>query len=275
MGLATPTSIMVGTGRGAELGVLFRKGEALQALQGVKVVALDKTGTLTMGKPVLTDLMPAPGFARAAVLAALAGVEAKSEHPIARAIVQAAAEEGLTLPAVTQFTSVTGFGVVATVAGQRVEVGADRYMVQLRLDVMPFAAEAEGPGTDGKTPLHAALDGRLAAGLAVADRVKDTTPAAIKALHGLGLKVVMITGDNARKAQPIAGPLGIDEVVAEVLPGDKVAAGALYPGFGILLSPVFAAGAMALSSVFVLGNALRLRRFQPIQTYGDRLEYSR
>ena len=352
MGLATPTSIMVGTGRGAELGVLFRKGEALQALQGVKVVALDKTGTLTMGKPVLTDLTLAPGFARADVLAAVAAVEAKSEHPIARAIVQAAEAEGLTLPAVTAFESVTGFGVVAEVAGQRVNIGADRYMAQLGLDISVFAAQATRLGDEGKTPLYAAIDGRLAAIIAVADRVKDTTPAAIRALHALGLKVVMITGDNRRTADAIAGPLGIDEVVAEVLPGDKVAAvkrlkslgklayvgdgindapalaeadvgiavgtgtdiaidaadvvlmsgrltaipdaialsratmgnirqnlfwafiynaalipvaaGALYPAFGVLLSPVIAAGAMALSSVFVLGNALRLRRFQPI-----------
>ena len=353
MGLATPTSIMVGTGRGAELGVLFRKGEALQALQGVAVVALDKTGTLTEGKPVLTDLVLAPGFARPQVLAAVAAVEAKSEHPIARAIVQAAEAEGLTLPALSNFTSVTGFGVVADVAGQKVQIGADRYMTQLGLDPSSFTIEAERLAHEGKTPLYAAIDGRLAAILAVADRVKDTTPAAINALHALGLKVVMITGDNARTAQAIAGPLHIDEVVAEVLPADKVAAikrlkslgkvayvgdgindapalaeadvglaigtgtdvaieaadvvlmsgrltaipdaialsratmgnirqnlfwafaynaalipvaaGALYPAYGILLSPVFAAGAMALSSVFVLGNALRLRRFQPVR----------
>ena len=353
MGLATPTSIMVGTGRGAELGVLFRKGEALQALQGVAVVALDKTGTLTEGKPVLTDLVLAPGFARPQVLAAVAAVEAKSEHPIARAIVQAAEAEGLTLPALSNFTSVTGLGVVADVAGQKVQIGADRYMAQLGLDPSSFATEAERMAHEGKTPLYAAIDGRLAAVLAVADRVKDTTPAAINALHALGLKVVMITGDNARTAQAIAGPLHIDEVVAEVLPADKVAAikrlkslgkvayvgdgindapalaeadvglaigtgtdvaieaadvvlmsgrltaipdaialsratmgnirqnlfwafaynaalipvaaGALYPAYGILLSPVFAAGAMALSSVFVLGNALRLRRFQPVR----------
>ena len=353
MGLATPTSIMVGTGRGAELGVLFRKGEALQALQGVAVVALDKTGTLTEGKPVLTDLVLAPGFARPQVLAAVAAVEAKSEHPIARAIVQAAEAEGLTLPALSNFTSVTGLGVVADVAGQKVQIGADRYMAQLGLDPSSFATEAERMAHEGKTPLYAAIDGRLAAVLAVADRVKDTTPAAINALHALGLKVVMITGDNARTAQAIAGPLHIDEVVAEVLPADKVAAikrlkslgkvayvgdgindapalaeadvglaigtgtdvaieaadvvlmsgrltaipdaialsratmgnirqnlfwafaynaalipvaaGALYPAYGILLAPVFAAGAMALSSVFVLGNALRLRRFQPVR----------
>ena len=351
MGLATPTSIMVGTGRGADLGILFRKGEALQALQGVKVVALDKTGTLTEGKPVLTDLGLADGFDRADVLAIVAAVEAKSEHPIARAIVQAAVAEGLTLPDVAGFASVTGFGVQATVAGRLVQIGADRFMAGQGLDVAVFKARADHMATEGKTPLYAAIDGRLAAIIAVADRVKDTTPAAIRALHALGLKVVMITGDNRRTADAIAGPLGIDEVVAEVLPGDKVAAvkrlksfgklayvgdgindapalaeadvglavgtgtdvaidaadvvlmsgrltaipdaialsratmgnirqnlfwafaynaalvpvaaGVLYPAYGVLLSPVFAAGAMALSSVFVLGNALRLRNFQP------------
>ena len=351
MGLATPTSIMVGTGRGAELGVLFRKGEALQALQGVKVVALDKTGTLTEGKPRLTDLNLSAGFDRPTVLAAVAAVEAKSEHPIARAIVAAAAEERLALPEVTVFASVTGFGVTATAGGQQVEIGADRYMARLGLDVAPFAAEAVRLADEGKSPLYAALGGRLAAILAVADPIKETTPQAIRALHALGLKVAMITGDNARTAQAIARQLGIDEVVAEVLPDGKVAAvkrlkglgslayvgdgindapalaeadvglavgtgtdiaieaadvvlmsgrltavpdaialskatmrnirqnlfwafaynaalipvaaGALWPGFGILLSPIFAAGAMALSSVFVLGNALRLRRFSP------------
>ncbi len=352
MGLATPTSIMVGTGRGAELGVLFRKGEALQLLKDARVVALDKTGTLTEGRPALTDLELAPGFERGAVLAQVAAVEDKSEHPIARAIVDAAAAEQLTLPAISEFTSVTGFGVRALVAGQRVEIGADRYMSQLGLDVAPFAATAERLAAEGKSPLYAAIDGRLAAIIAVADPIKPATPAAIRALHDLGLKVVMITGDNARTAGAIATRLGIDDVVAEVLPDGKVeairrlrseygklafvgdgindapalaeadvglaigtgtdiaietadvvlmsgslqgvpnaialskatignirqnlfwafaynvalipvAAGVLYPAFGILLSPVFAAGAMALSSVFVLGNALRLRRFQP------------
>ena len=351
MGLATPTSIMVGTGRGAELGVLFRKGEALQSLQGVKVVALDKTGTLTEGKPKLTDLVLAPGFDRAAVLAAVAAVEAKSEHPIARAIVAAAAGEGLSLPEVTTFDSVTGFGVTAHAGGQRIEVGADRYMVKLGLDLASFADTAARLGDEGKSPLYAAVEGRLAAILAVADPIKETTPQAICALHGLGLKVAMITGDNARTAGAIARQLGIDEVVAEVLPDGKVAAvkrlkalgalayvgdgindapalaeadvglavgtgtdiaieaadvvlmtgrltvvsdaialskatmrnirqnlfwafvynallipvaaGALYPAFGLLLSPIIAAGAMALSSVFVLSNALRLRRFEP------------
>ncbi len=353
MGLATPTSIMVGTGRGAELGILFRKGEALQALQDVKVVAFDKTGTLTRGKPSLTDLHLAPGFERDLVLAAVAAVEGKSEHPIARAIVAAAADAGLALPDVTAFASVTGYGVTARAGEQRVDIGADRYMEKLGLDVAFFADIAVRLADESKSPLYAAIDGKLAAILAVADPVKATTPQAIKALHALGLKVAMITGDNARTAQAIARQLGIDEVVAEVLPDGKVAAvkrlkalgtlayvgdgindapalaeadvglavgtgtdiaieaadvvlmsgrltavpdaialskatmrnirqnlfwafaynaalipvaaGALWPVYGLLLSPIFAAGAMALSSVFVLGNALRLRRFVPFQ----------
>ena len=351
MGLATPTSIMVGTGRGAELGVLFRKGEALQLLKDARVVALDKTGTLTEGKPALTDLELAAGFHRSTVLSLVAAVEARSEHPIAGAIVEAAAAEGISLPAASGFESVTGFGVTARADGRRVEIGADRYMVELGYDVAAFSRVAERLGDEGKSPLYAAIDGKLAAIIAVADPIKDTTPAAIKALHVLGLKVAMITGDNARTAKAIAARLGIDEVVAEVLPDGKVdavrrlrarygkvayvgdgindapalaeadvglaigtgtdiaieaadvvlmsgslqgvpnaialskatignirqnlfwafayntalvpvAAGLLYPAYGILLSPVFAAGAMALSSVFVLGNALRLRAFK-------------
>ncbi|NYT43793.1 copper-translocating P-type ATPase [Alcaligenaceae bacterium] len=352
MGLATPTSIMVGTGRGAELGVLFRKGEALQLLKDAKVVAVDKTGTLTEGKPALTDLEVADGFERAAVLASIAAVESRSEHPIARAIVQAAEQEGIAVPPLEQFASVTGMGVGAKVNGLRVEVGADRYMRELGLDVSPFAATAERLGNEGKSPMYAAIGGRLAAIVAVADPIKPTTAAAIAALHQLGLKVAMITGDNERTAKAIAARLGIDEVVAEVLPEGKVvavrrlkaehghvafvgdgindapalaeadvglaigtgtdiameaadvvlmsgsllgvpnaialsqatignirqnlfwafayntalipvAAGVLYPAYGVLLSPIFAAGAMALSSVFVVGNALRLRGFRP------------
>ncbi|SIT23058.1 Au+-exporting ATPase [Gemmobacter megaterium] len=352
MGLATPTSIMVGTGRGAEMGVLFRKGEALQLLSGTRVVAFDKTGTLTEGKPRLTDLELAPGFERAEVLALVAAVECKSEHPIAQAIHRAALEEGLSLPPVTEFEGLTGFGVAAEAGGSHIQIGADRYMARLGLDVAAFTAAAERLGDEGKTPLYAAIDGNLAAIIAVADPIKETTPAAIRALHGLGLRVAMVTGDNARTAQAIARKLGIDAVVAEVLPDGKVeavrelkaahgrlafvgdgindapalaeadvgiaigtgtdvaieaadvvlmsgslkgvpaaialskatignirqnlfwafayntalipvAAGLLWPAFGILLSPIFAAGAMALSSVFVLGNALRLRRWTP------------
>ncbi|MFV0456924.1 MAG: heavy metal translocating P-type ATPase [Pseudomonas sp.] len=352
MGLATPTSIMVGTGRGAEMGVLFRKGEALQLLKDAQVVAVDKTGTLTEGRPVLTDLEIAEDFDRDQVLAKIAAVEARSEHPIARAIVEAAEQASIKLPLMTDFESVTGMGVRANVGGVRVEVGADRFMRELGLDVGGFAGTAERLGGEGKSPLYAAIEGRLAAIVAVADPIKPSTPTAIAALHQLGLKVAMITGDNAHTAQAIARQLGIDEVVAEVLPEGKVeavrrlkaahgqiafvgdgindapalaaadvglaigtgtdvavesadvvlmsgnlqgvpnaialskatlgnirqnlfwafgyntaliplAAGVLYPAYGLLLSPIFAAGAMALSSVFVLGNALRLRRFQP------------
>jgi len=351
MGLATPTSIMVGTGRGAELGVLFRKGEALQQLKDAKVVAVDKTGTLTEGRPTLTDLEVAEGFERKQVLSQVAAVEAKSEHPIARAIVEAADNEAVVIPDITEFESITGFGVKALVNGAPVEVGADRYMRELGLDVDVFATTAERLGNEGKTPLYAAISNRLAAIIAVADPIKETTPGAIAALHELGLKVAMITGDNRRTAHAIAHQLGIDEVIAEVLPDGKVkavrqlkaahgqlafvgdgindapalaeadvgiavgtgtdiaieaadvvlmsgnltgvptaialsratisnirqnlfwafayntalipvAAGVLYPAWGILLSPIFAAGAMAFSSVFVLGNALRLRSFR-------------
>ena len=352
MGLATPTSIMVATGRGAELGVLFRKGDALQHLRDTAVVALDKTGTLTEGRPALTDLVPAPGFDRATVLAHVAAVESKSEHPVARAMVEAAQADQLALPPVTGFQSVTGYGASASVAGRRVDIGADRYMERLGLSVDSFAETAETLAAEGKSPLYAALDGQLAAILAVSDPIKPSTPQAIRALHDLGLKIVLLTGDNARTARAVADRLGIDEVQAALLPEGKVealrllqrqhgpvafvgdgindapalatadtgiaigtgtdvaieaadvvlmsgnlqgvptaialsqaairnirqnlfwafaynaalipvAAGALYPAFGLLLSPVFAAGAMALSSVFVLANALRLRRLTP------------
>ncbi|MFV5453345.1 heavy metal translocating P-type ATPase [Acinetobacter towneri] len=354
MGLATPTSIMVGTGRGAEMGVLFRKGEALQLLQDVKVVAVDKTGTLTEGKPTLTDFHVQSGFDADQVFALLASVEAKSEHPIALAIVQAATKKQVSLLPVTEFDSITGSGIEALVNGQRIQIGADRYMQQIGLDVSAFNAEAARLGQEGKTPIYMAIDQQLAAIVAVADPIKDTTFAAIAALHQLGLKVAMITGDNRHTAQAIAARLQIDHVVAEVLPEGKVdvvrelqqqfgrvafvgdgindapalaqadvgiaigtgtdvaieaaevvlmsgnlqgvpnaialskatirnirqnlfwafiynialipiAAGVLYPFAGILLSPIFAAGAMALSSVFVLGNALRLKYFQAAQ----------
>ena len=352
MGLATPTSIMVGTGRAAELGILFRKGEALQSLRNASVVAFDKTGTLTAGHPELTDFVTASGFARAMVLPLAAAVERRSEHPIAVAIVKAAAAEGHDIPEVEGFEAVPGFGARGRVAGHEVAVGAARYMQKLGLDASVFAAAAEALGEQAKSPLYAAVDGRLAAIIAVADPIKPTTPAALRALHDMGLKVAMITGDNRRTAEAIARTLGIDEVVADVLPGGKVdalrrlrgdgrfvafvgdgindapalaeadvglaigtgtdvaiesadvvlmsgdltgvptaiglsraamhnirqnlfwafaynvvlipvAAGVLYPFTGTLLSPMIGAGAMAMSSVFVLGNALRLKRYHP------------
>lgn len=222
MGLATPTSIMVGTGHGAELGVLFRKGEALQLLRDARVVALDKTGTLTEGRPALTDLELAPGFDRADVLGRVAAVEAKSEHPIARAIVEAAEAEGIALPPVSGFQSVTGYGVRAPWPATSRSRSARIASWFSLYDPAVFAATAERLAAEGKSPLYAAISGKLAAIIAVADPIKPTTPDAIRALHDLGLKVVMITGDNARTAQAIAARLGIDEVVAEVLPDGKV-----------------------------------------------------
>ena len=352
MGLATPTSIMVGTGRAAELGVLFRKGQALQSLRDTKVVALDKTGTLTKGQPELTDLQVTDGFDKQQVLAQIAALEQHSEHPIAQAIVSAAKAQALTFSEPSGFKSFPGLGVRGDVDGHKVEVGADRYLTKLGYDLSAFTVIAEQLAQQGKSPLYAAIDGQLAAIVAVADPMKEGTPAAIAALHELGLKVAMITGDNRHTAEAIARQLGIDEVVAEVMPNGKVAAvqqlrsqygavafvgdgindapalaeaevglaigtgtdiaieaaevvlmsgdlravpnalaisqatlrnirqnlfwafaynaclipiaaGVLYPAFGILLSPMLAAGAMAMSSVFVVGNALRLKRFKP------------
>lgn len=352
MGLATPTSIMVGTGRAAELGVLFRQGEALQALRDVRVVAFDKTGTLTLGRPVLTDLRTAPGLEEDAVLALAAAVEDQSEHPIAQAIVEAAKTRGLAILRAKDFEASPGFGAKALVDDRRVEVGADRLMTRLGLDLSPFAGDAERLGTEAKSPLYVAIDGELAAIIAVADPIRPTTAEALKTLHGMGLKVAMVTGDNHRTARAIAAQLGLDEVEAEVSPEGKagavealrrrfgpiafvgdgvndapalaaadvgiamgggtdiaiesadivlmrgdlrtvatavslsravmrnirqnlgwafgynailipVAAGVLYPGLGLLLSPMAAAGAMALSSVSVVTNALRLKRFEP------------
>ncbi|MBP0441512.1 copper-translocating P-type ATPase, partial [Tianweitania sediminis] len=218
MGLATPTSIMVGTGRAAELGVLFRNGEALQTLRGTDVVALDKTGTLTAGRPELTDLEVAIGFDRNRVLSLVGSVESQSEHPVAAAIVAAAKREELPLFDAEGFDAVPGFGVTARADGHEIAIGADRYMARLGISVVDFALQASAFGLKAKTPLYAAVDGRLAAIIAVSDPIKPTTPQAIRALHELGLKVAMITGDNRRTAEAIAAELGIDEVVAEVLP---------------------------------------------------------
>ncbi|TDT37078.1 Cu+-exporting ATPase [Halospina denitrificans] len=356
MGLATPTSIMVGTGKGAEMGILFRRGDALQRLRNTEVVALDKTGTLTKGQPELTNLEVMGNFENDQLLALIASVESASEHPIARAIVDAAQAKGLELSNPTDFSTDTGKGVLARVNGQEVALGGAGYMQELGLDVSAVARDAQALGEDGKTPLYAAVDRELAALIAIADPLKETTVDAIKALHGEGLRVAMITGDNEHTANAIARQCGIDEVRAEVLPDGKVdavkalqgddravafvgdgindapalaqadvgiaigtgtdiaiesaevvlmsgdlrnvpnaislsratirnikqnlfwafgyntllipvAAGVLYPFIGVLLSPMFAALAMAASSVCVLTNALRLRRYQaPMQS---------
>jgi len=354
MGLATPTSIMVGTGRAAEMGVLFRKGDALQGLQEARIVALDKTGTLTEGRPALTDLTVANGFDETEVLRLVAAVEATSEHPIAEAIVHAATAKGLVLGAIEDFESITGFGVSASVEGHKLLIGADRLMLREGVELGVLADAGTALGKKGKTPLYAAIDGKAAAVIAVTDPIKQSTPEAIAALHKLGLTVAMITGDNRGTAEVIAAELGIDHVVAEVLPEGKVealnqlrgeggakvafvgdgindapalaaadvgiaigtgtdvaiesadvvlmsgdlkgvvnafdvsqrtmrnivqnlfwafgyntilipvAAGVLYPFWGITLSPMLAAAAMALSSTFVLANALRLRWVKPV-----------
>jgi len=356
MGLATPTSIMVGTGRAAELGVLFRRGDALQSLAGVEVIAFDKTGTLTEGRPVVTDRVAAPGFEADEVLAWVAAVEARSEHPLAEALVAAAREQGTRLEAVTDFEATPGFGVTGVVAGRRVAAGAARFMDRLGVGTTSLAAEAERLAAEARTPIYVAVDGALAGIFAVADPIKEGAREAVASLRALGLEVVMITGDVRRTAEAVAARLGIERVVAEVLPEGKaevvrglrgaegvggarvafvgdgindapalaeadvgialgtgtdvaiesgevvlmsgdvrgvvtairvsratlrnirqnlfwafvynaslipVAAGVLYPALDVLLSPMLAAAAMGLSSLFVVGNALRLRRLRP------------
>ncbi|MGF3022035.1 heavy metal translocating P-type ATPase [Methylobacterium aquaticum] len=347
MGLATPTSIMVGTGRAAERGILFRSGAGLQSLEEVRVVAFDKTGTLTEGRPTLTDLIPAPGFDAETVLALAAAVEARSEHPIARAIVAAAAAKGLDLPPVSEVAAVPGHGITGRAGGHAVAVGAARHLAAL--DLSRLAPEAERLAGQGRSPLYLAVDGVPAAVMAVSDPIKPGAAAAVRALTGRGLAVALVTGDDRRTAEGVARALGIATVLAEVLPAGKrdavrslreahgpvafvgdgindapalaeaetglalgtgtdvavesadvvlmagdpatvaealrlsravmrnirqnlfwafaynvalipVAAGGLRMVGGPSLSPVLAAGAMALSSVFVVGNALRLRR---------------
>ncbi|WP_102222767.1 heavy metal translocating P-type ATPase [Acidimangrovimonas sediminis] len=222
MGLATPTSIMVGSGRGAELGLLFRKGEALQRLSEAQVVAFDKTGTLTEGHPALTDLVTTAGVDRATVLSAAAAIEAKSEHPVARALLKAAEQEGAAPAPVEDFAVIAGHGVSGTVSGRRVLLGNARLMQREGVDIAPLTDTANRLAVEGKTPLYAAFDGALVATLAVADPVKDGAAELIATLHRLGLKTAMVTGDAEPTAQAIARTLGIDKVVAEVLPEGKV-----------------------------------------------------
>lgn len=382
MGLATPTSIMVGTGRAAELGVLFRQGDALQRLRDVQVVAFDKTGTLTMGKPVLIDFVVLePTYDRALLLSWAAAMQTHSEHPIAHAIVRAARADNLPIAAAHNFKAISGAGARATVNGHAVSSGAQAFMQTEGVDTSAAVHYSEQWGQQGKTPICLAVDGKLAALMAVADPLKPSAHGAIATLKQLGLRTVMITGDNQFTALAVAQQLGIDEVHAQVLPEGKVAvlqalqrssalggstetshsptadtleaqsnnmgptyakvvlafvgdgtndapalatadvgiaigtgtdvaiesasvvlmsddlagvataiglsratltnirqnlfwafaynaalvpvaAGVLYPSFGILLSPMFAAGAMAFSSVFVVANALRLKRYK-------------
>ncbi|WP_298571515.1 heavy metal translocating P-type ATPase [uncultured Aliiroseovarius sp.] len=349
LGLATPISITTAAGRGAQVGVLIKDAEALERMARVDTVIVDKTGTLTLGKPKLTDVLALADRDEQEVLALAAALERGSEHPLAEAIVEGAQEQGITLSQAEQFEAVTGKGVQGVVEGSTVALGNPAMMQQLGLDTASADEIADGLRSDGKTAMYIAVDDALSGIVAVADPIKETTAGAIRDLHVLGLRVIMATGDNQRTAEAVAGKLGIDEVRAGVLPEDKkalveelrsngahiamagdgvndapalaaadvgiamgtgadvavesagitllggdlvgivrarklakatlrnikqnlffafaynaagvpVAAGILYPVFGLLLSPMIAAAAMSLSSVSVISNALRLRR---------------
>lgn len=350
MGLATPTSIMVGMGRAAEMGVLFRKGQALQQLRDTHVVALDKTGTVTQGKPTFQSLIPMSNDDdKSTMLGIAAAVEQASEHPIAHAIVAAAKSDNLRLPQATDVQSITGQGIAAQVDGRRVDIGAPQYMKHLGIDIKGAGDTLSALNAKGQTTVCLAVENELKALIAVADPIKDNSATAIQSLHDLGLHVAMISGDSQATTNAIAAELSIDEALGEVLPDGKVnnvkrlqerygqiafvgdgindapalaaadvgiaigsgtdvaiesadvvlmrddlngvvsafaisqatlrnirqnlfwafayntalipvAAGVLYPVSGMLLSPMLAAGAMAFSSVFVITNALRLRR---------------
>jgi Cu+-exporting ATPase len=361
MGLATPTSIMVGTGRAAEMGVLFRKGDALQKLSAVDIVAFDKTGTITEGKPTLTDLVVTAEFDRNHVLGLIAAVEERSEHPIAKAIVQSAQSKGITLPTASDFFSVPGRGVSGRVGHQQLFIGTETYMIEQGIDITPLMQTELDLTKCRHTAFYAAIDGLLAAVIAVSDPIKSESREVISTLQKQGVQVAMITGDKPETANSIARDLKIEHVFGGVLPDGKVAvlddlradgrtvafvgdgindapalahadvgiaigtgtdvaiesadvvlisgnlqgvikaiqisrltmanirqnlvwafgynialipiaAGVLYPAFGLLLSPVFAAAAMALSSVSVLSNSLRLRRISPALTAKKRRE---
>ncbi|HEU4799117.1 MAG TPA: heavy metal translocating P-type ATPase [Gemmatimonadales bacterium] len=350
MGLAVPTAVMVSTGKGAELGILIKGGEALQRAGDLRTIVLDKTGTVTEGRPTVTDLVLTSTSSHQAddVLRLVASLETLSEHPLADSIVRHARDRSISLATPEAFESVTGRGAVGVVEGSALAVGNAALMADYAIDPAPLAAEAERLATDGKTPMYVAINGALAAVVAVADPIKDTSREAIRRFHALGLEVVMLTGDNRRTAEAVARQAGIDHVVAEVLPDGKVAeiarlqaegkvvamvgdgindapalakadvgmaigtgtdiaveagdivlmrgdlraavqavdlsrrtmrtmkqnlfwafiynvigipvaAGVLYPAFGLLLSPILASAAMAFSSVSVVTNSLRLR----------------
>jgi P-type Cu+ transporter len=348
LGLATPMSIMVGVGRGAQAGVLIRNAEALERMERVDTLVVDKTGTLTEGKPKVTAIITAPGFDESDVLRLAASVERLSEHPLAAAIVAAAAERGIALGSADGFDAPTGKGALGVVDGRRVVLGNAPFLAAQGIATETLAERAEELRRDGATVIFVAIDGRAAGLIAIADPIKADASAALQSLQRAGMRIVMLTGDNRTTAAAVARRLGIVEVEAEVLPGDKaavvarlrqqgrtvamagdgvndapalaaadvgiamgtgtdvaiesaditllrgelsgivrarrlsaatmrnirqnlffafaynaagvpIAAGLLYPVMGLTLSPMFAAAAMALSSVSVVGNALRLR----------------
>ena len=349
LGLATPVSIMVAAGRGAQAGVLFRDAEAIETLRDVDTLVVDKTGTLTVGSPTLTEVGTVEGMREEELLGLVAGLEVQSEHPLAAAIVQGSRERGIEPKSAEGFESVTGKGVVGNVSGLRVALGNRAMMEQEGLAIDALADRADELRNEGATVMFAAVDGRLAGLLSVTDPIKDSTPAALESLRDEKIHFIMLTGDNRRTAEAVARELGIDEVIADVLPEDKVhtierlqsegrkvamagdgindspalakaevgiamgtgtdvaiesaavtlvkgdlrgivrarrlsratmrnikqnlffafvynavgvpvAAGILYPITGLLLNPMIAAAAMSVSSVSVIGNALRLRR---------------
>ncbi len=352
LGLATPTAIMVGTGKGAENGILIKGGEALESAHKINTIVFDKTGTITEGKPTVTDVLTNEGFLRDRVLQLTASAEKGSEHPLGQAIVHGAEDEGLIILATETFESLTGRGIEARIDGQVVLAGNRKLMVEREISLEGMEETSDRLAEEGKTPMYVAVDGRLAGIVAVADVVKESSRRAIDRLHKMGIEVAMITGDNKKTAAAIAKQVGIDRVLAEVLPQDKsnevkklqtggrkvamvgdgindapalaqadigiaigsgtdvamesadivlmrsdlmdvptaidlskhtirnikqnlfwafgynvigipIAAGFLHLFGGPLLNPMFAAAAMSLSSVSVLTNALRLKRFKP------------
>ena len=359
MGLATPTSVMVAMGRAAELGVLFRKGDALQKMAGIRAVAFDKTGTLTEGRPAVTGIELAEGMDKADVLAAAAALESASEHPLAEAIVEAAEREGAPAVKAGRFEAVAGLGVRGNAGERDVLVGSARLLADSGIDAGALDAAADSFANEGKTPVFAAIAGKAAAVMGISDPLKADAAGAVAALEAADLEIAMITGDRRATAEAVGAQLGIARILAEVLPSGKakaisglrrlgpvafvgdgindapalaaadvgiaigsgsdiaieaaevvlvspspagvirarrisqaamanirqnlawafgynillipVAAGALYPAFGILLSPMLAAGAMALSSLAVVSNALRLRRSVPLDGRDDRI----